>query len=138
MTPTGTRPVPASLAEEVPPMADTPLPPPPSRPPEWGPRPEGPTARPSPRPAKPHRVFFWVFLAVQILFLVWIITAVNEAPDLPDACVGLTGDALQICRDGGEVGTAIGVGLLIALWAAVDIILATTYGIYRLSRRQRA
>ncbi|WP_030769879.1 MULTISPECIES: hypothetical protein [unclassified Streptomyces] len=119
-------------------MADTPLPPPPARPPEWGPHPEEPPVGASPRPRKPRRIFFWVFLTVQILFLVGIIAAVNDAPDLPDSCVGMTGDALRLCKDSGEVGTAIGVGLLIALWAAVDIILATTYGIHRLSRRQRA
>lgn len=37
-----------------------------------------------------------------------------------------------------DVGTAIGMGLIIALWVAVDIILGITYGVYRLARRQRA
>ncbi|MFF9051763.1 hypothetical protein ACF09Z_11525 [Streptomyces erythrochromogenes] len=118
-------------------MADTPLPPPPAQPPTWGPRPEGPAARPAPGPRKQHRVFFWLFLAVQLFFLVWIIAALNGADADPEACAGLTGDALQVCRDAGDVGTALGVWLLVAFWAAVDVILATTYGIYRLGRRQR-
>ncbi|MFE9849069.1 hypothetical protein ACFYPN_09675 [Streptomyces sp. NPDC005576] len=37
----------------------------------------------------------------------------------------------------GDAGTAIGVGLVIAVWVAVDIILGITYGVCRLTRRQR-
>ncbi|MDI3421489.1 hypothetical protein [Streptomyces luteolus] len=39
------------------------------------------------------------------------------------------------CNNAESVGTAIGVGLVIVLWAAVDIIPGVTYAIYRLSRR---
>ncbi|MDO0911111.1 hypothetical protein QQM39_09670 [Streptomyces sp. DT2A-34] len=74
---------------------------------------------------------------MQALFLIWIIVGVNEAGDDP-SCEGLTGEALELCRDAGDVGTAIGVGLVIGLWAAVDIILGITYAIFRLSRRQRS
>lgn len=35
----------------------------------------------------------------------------------------MTGDALKTCNDAGNVGTAIGVGLIIGLWAAADVIL---------------
>ncbi|MEU3052296.1 hypothetical protein [Streptomyces griseus] len=96
------------------------------------PAPEGP----QPAPAKKRRrVFLWFFLAVQVLFVIWMITGVNSASGAED-CGGLTGDALQLCRDGNDVGTAIGVGLIIALWAAVDVILGITYGVYRLARRR--
>ncbi|MDT9694732.1 hypothetical protein [Streptomyces sp. P17] len=108
--------------------------------PQWGPRPpeQGPP-RPTPdaEAKKPRRrVFLWIFLGVQVLFLIWIITGVIAANDDP-SCEGLTGDALELCRDAGDVGTAIGVGLIIGLWAAVDVILGVTYGIYRLSRRRQ-
>ncbi|MET7616713.1 hypothetical protein [Streptomyces sp. NPDC005408] len=73
---------------------------------------------------------------MQVLFLIWIIVGVNSGSDDP-SCEGLTGDALQLCKDAGDAGTAIGVGLVIGLWAAVDIILGITYGIYRLNRRER-
>ncbi|MGW7451271.1 hypothetical protein [Streptomyces sp. NPDC054787] len=116
-------------------MSDDPLPPP--RPPSWGPRPEGPPALRAPGPKRPRRVFLWVFLALQLLFLVWVIAGLNNADDDPASCAGLTGDELQLCRDAGDVGSVIGLSLLIALWAAVDVILGITYGIYRLSRRQR-
>ncbi|WP_183063864.1 hypothetical protein [Streptomyces sp. gCLA4] len=118
-------------------MADVPLPPPPSQPPTWGPPPEGPPVRPAPRPRKPRRVFFWFFLALQLFFLVWIVAALNTDPDA-DACAELTGDALRLCRNTEEVATAAGVWLVVVFWAAVDVVLATTYGIYRLGRRQRS
>ncbi|MFG2337921.1 hypothetical protein [Streptomyces yangpuensis] len=118
-------------------MADVPFPPPPSQPPTWGPRPEGPTARPAPPPRRPRRVFFWFFLALQLLFLVWIVAAVNSAGDV-SSCDGLTGAALRACRDGEDAGTVLGVGFLIAVWAAVDVILGITYAVYRLGRRQRS
>ncbi|MER7109929.1 hypothetical protein [Streptomyces sp. NPDC000229] len=73
---------------------------------------------------------------MQVLFLIWIITGAASSDD--DSCEGLTGDALRLCQDAGDVGTAIGVGLIIALWAAVDIILGISYGVYRLSRRPRS
>ncbi|MFI8173997.1 transposase [Streptomyces microflavus] len=85
---------------------------------------------------KHHRIFLWVFLAVQALFLVWIITGANSNDQAP--CEGMAGDALTTCQNAGDVGTAIGVGLIITLWVAVDIILGITYGVYRLARRQRA
>ncbi|MBC9728819.1 hypothetical protein [Streptomyces sp. TRM68367] len=126
--------LPASHVEKVLLMTGTP----PSQPPQWGPRPEGPSPPASGAKMKrPRRIFLWIFLLVQLLFVIWIITGVNAASDDP-SCEGLTGEDLRICEEAGDVGTALGVGLIIALWAAVDIILGITYGIYRLSRRPRS
>ncbi|HCA85249.1 MAG TPA: hypothetical protein DEQ61_06980 [Streptomyces sp.] len=91
----------------------------------------------TPTPKKPHRVFFWFFLAVQALFLALIIAGIASS-GTPTECAGLTGDELQICKDAGGVGTTIGVGLVIGLWLAVDFILAVTYAIFRLARRPSA
>ncbi|MFB4303281.1 hypothetical protein [Actinomadura sp. NTSP31] len=75
-------------------------------------------------PKRRHRVFPWVFLAVQAIFLVWIIVGANSGGDCPagqqDAC---------------DAGTTIGVGLIIGLWVAVDVILALTYLVFRLFRK---
>ncbi|KAB2379003.1 MULTISPECIES: hypothetical protein [Actinomadura] len=75
-------------------------------------------------PKRRHRVFPWVFLGVQIIFLVWIITGANSGGDCPagqqNAC---------------DAGTTIGVGLIIGLWVAVDIILALTYLMFRVFRK---
>jgi hypothetical protein len=38
-------------------------------------------------------------------------------------------------RAAGEVGTTIGVGLVIGVWLGVDFLLGLTYGIYRLAKR---
>jgi hypothetical protein len=75
-------------------------------------------------PKHRHRIFPWVFLGVQIIFLVWIITGANSGGDCPagqqNAC---------------DAGTTIGVGLIIGVWVAVDIILALTYLMFRVFRR---
>lgn len=71
-----------------------------------------------------RRIFPWIFLAIQILFLIWIIAGANSGGDCPPGREGAC-----------EAGTAIGVGLIIALWVAVDIILALTYLVFRLFRR---
>ncbi|WP_405759628.1 hypothetical protein OG234_14285 [Streptomyces sp. NBC_01420] len=83
---------------------------------------------------KRHRIFLWFFLAVQALFLVLVIVGAGSNDD--SSCKGMAGDALKTCQDAGDVGTTIGVGLIIGLWAAVDLILGITYGVYRLARRR--
>jgi hypothetical protein len=89
----------------------------------------------APPPRKRHRVFFWVFLAVQILFLIFVIVGASTGSGTPEECRGLTGEELEVCEAAGDVGTTIGVGLIIGLWVAVDFILALTYVIYRLASR---
>ncbi|MCP9949384.1 hypothetical protein [Actinomadura madurae] len=75
-------------------------------------------------PKRRHRVFPWIFLAIQIGFLIWVIGAITDRgscePGYQDAC---------------DAGTAIGVGLIIVLWVAVDIILGFTYLVFRMFRR---
>lgn len=105
------------------------------------------------KPWKPHHIFLWVFLAVQAIFIAWIITAIAGAHDAPTAtqiaqfcgnnqwqgvftsyndCVVHGANGL---RAAGEVGTTIGVGLVIGVWLGVDFLLGLTYGIYRLAKR---
>ncbi|WP_158713666.1 hypothetical protein [Streptomyces sp. NRRL WC-3626] len=48
----------------------------------------------------------------------------------------MTGDSLKACENAGEVGTTIGVGLVVGLWVAVDVILGFTYVVYRLAGRR--
>ncbi|MFE1455633.1 hypothetical protein ACFW7K_11615 [Streptomyces sp. NPDC058735] len=73
---------------------------------------------------------------MQVLFLIWVILAATSASGTPEECRGLTGDDLELCKDAGDVGTTIGVGLVIGLWLAADFVLALTYVIYRLASRQ--
>jgi hypothetical protein len=98
-------------------------------------------------------VFLWVFLGIQALFLIWIsvgVATVHTGPTQAQLaqgcyngnwyplfksqadCVMHYGGALN---DAGTAGKAIGVGLIIAFWVAVDLILGICYGIYKLARR---
>ncbi|MEU0068540.1 hypothetical protein ABZ027_03040 [Streptomyces sp. NPDC006332] len=90
----------------------------------------------TPPPKKRRRVFLWLFLALQIAFLIWVIAGAASGSGTPAECRGRTGDALKLCEDASDVGTTIGVGLIIALWAAVDVILGFTYVVYRLATRR--
>jgi hypothetical protein len=71
-----------------------------------------------------------------ILFLIWVIVGASTASGTPEGCRGLTGEDLKLCEDASDVGTTIGVGLIVAFWVAADFILALTYVIYRLASRQ--
>ncbi len=73
---------------------------------------------------------------MQILFLIWVITGAASGSGTPDDCRGLTGDDLRLCEDAGDVGTTIGVGLVIGPWATVDVVLGFTYVVYRLAGRR--
>jgi len=78
------------------------------------------------------RKFTWVILIIQVLFVIWIVAAVGSAAD---DCKGLIGDELSICETGTAVGTSIGVGLVIFLWAAVDVILGIIWLVTNRSQR---
>jgi hypothetical protein len=104
------------------------------------------------KPWKRHRVFLWVFLAIQAAFLIWVITgAASKGPatgaqvaqlcnnhawyplySSQAACVQNSGALLA---DASDVGKTIGVGLIVVVWVVVDFLVALTYGIYRLARR---
>ncbi|MEX0427893.1 hypothetical protein AB3X52_09695 [Nocardioides sp. DS6] len=83
------------------------------------------------QPRKKRRVFLWFFLAVQALFVIWIITGATGGHDYSD-CGSLTH---QQCADAQDVGTGIGVVLIVVFWCVVDFLLAVIYGIYRLAKR---
>lgn len=104
---------------------------------------------------KPKRIFLWTFLSVQAIFLLWIVVGViGNSHGAPSA------DVHKVCDNGGwrvlftshadcmthyahaltqagEAGTAIGVGLIIALWVAVDIILGVGRLVVVTSRRRK-
>ena len=103
---------------------------------------------------KKRRVFLWVFLAIQALFLIWVIAgAASKNPSTSAQiaqqcyhhawfplfksqadCVTHFGGALNTA---GDAGKAIGVGLIIVFWMVVDVILGVSYGVYRLATRSR-
>ena len=99
------------------------------------------------QPRKRRRVFLWVFLAIQALFIIWLIAGGASAGGSIHASVaaqclqeakgmGMT-QAQCISWLGGaaKTGTAIGAALIVVLWTVVDIILGISYGVYRLATR---
>ena len=106
------------------------------------------------KPHKRKRIFLWFFLAVQAIFIIWIIAGSNshqtvtvDSPDVIHQCANNAWQALyksyQECLTStahdldaaGQAGTGIGVALIVIIWVIVDILLAIIYGIYRLARR---
>lgn len=78
-------------------------------------------------PRKKRRKFPWVFLAIQLAFLVWIITGITGTAG--SSCdPNLSAEA---CTAAKQVGGGIGVLLIVFLWVAVDVILGIGYLIFR-------
>lgn len=88
----------------------------------------GPYGFETPDPPKKKRIFRWVFLGIQVLFLIWVISGIAGAGGTPTDCGSLDD---QTCNDAESIGTGIGVAIVIFFWAIVDIILALTYLIFR-------
>jgi hypothetical protein len=65
-----------------------------------------------PSPMKRNRVFLWVFLSIQVIFLGWVIYAGVSAPQN-------------------------GLGIQMGLWAVTDVITIAIYLILRLPRTPR-
>ncbi|MFG2651736.1 hypothetical protein [Streptomyces sp. NPDC048436] len=74
-----------------------------------------------PPPAKGRRAFFWAFLAVQLVFLIWVVAGIASGSGMSDA------DAL---------GTTTEVGLIVGIWLATDFILGAMYTVYRIAGRR--
>lgn len=60
-------------------------------------------------------------MAVQLVFLIWLIFGLTVVGEASDAASG--------------VGATIGAGLIVGFWVAVDFILGISYLIYRVAKR---
>ena len=131
---------------------------PPGYPPPGYPAQGWPTGYPAPPPRKRHRIFLWMFLAIQALFIVWLIVGGLNAANT--ASTGLPHEIAQQCAHGAwhglynsyadcarqvrslhnaanGIGNTIGAGLVVGIWVAVDFILGLSYLIYRMATRDR-
>ncbi|GAB3676378.1 zinc ribbon domain-containing protein [Saccharopolyspora tripterygii] len=59
------------------------------------------------------RIFTWVILVINAIFLIWIIGGISTPTNPTDTAA--------------NVGVAIGVGLIIGLWVAADVILGVLW-----------
>lgn len=96
----------------------------------YAPQSPGPTPYGNPRQPKKRkiRIFTWIILAINVLFLVWAIAAGVSGSGNASNCGTLD---QQTCNDAAHAGTAIGIGLLIFLCAAVDVILGIIWLVTR-------
>ena len=67
----------------------------------------------------------------QVIFVLWLISAGFATDHDVTHCVG------QYCKGASEAGSAIGIGLIVAFWMVVDVILGVCYGVYRLATGNR-
>jgi hypothetical protein len=107
-------------------------------------------------PRKRHHVFRWVFLAIQVIFIIWIIAGLASNGSGPTVAQQVA----QQCGNGGwqglfksygdctvhyghalndatDTGKGLGVALVIVAWCVVDFLVGGTYAIWRLSTRSR-
>lgn len=81
------------------------------------------------QPKRRRRIFPWVFLGIQALFLVWIIAGINAVSSGAGQDCGTL--SAQACSDAAAVGGGIGALLIVFLWLATDVILGIGYLIFR-------
>jgi hypothetical protein len=90
-----------------------------------------PEASQSAPPRRKRRIFLWVFLAAQILFIIWIATS---AADSGGSCQNLSAHA---CNDTKDVAHGAVVVVQVLAWVVFDIIVGGGYAIFRLASRRR-
>jgi hypothetical protein len=83
-----------------------------------------------PQPRRRRRVLMWVILAINALFLLAIIGALN----IESSCAGKVGDELSACQAGEGIGKGAVFLFLLFFWAVVDVILGV---IFMVTRRER-
>jgi hypothetical protein len=89
---------------------------------------EAPRLQPQrPPPRRRRRVFGWIIVGVNVLFLVLLILAVSGSSQ----CKGMTGDELSACQAGEGIGRGILFVLVLVVWALVDLILLTIFLVTR-------
>jgi hypothetical protein len=84
------------------------------------------------QPARPKRkVFRWFFLAIQVLFIVWIIGGLASTSSSHQNKACNADQYVDACKAGYSVGRGLGIAMVIGLWVAVDVIVGVTYAVWR-------
>ncbi len=79
----------------------------------------------------PRRWFKLSFVTLQVVFLVWVVGGARSGARTPLKCGVLNP---HDCNAAQNLGTAIGVGVIIVIWVLVDIVLGVSYAMARLRR----
>lgn len=80
-------------------------------------------------PVRKRRVFLWFFMAVQVLFILWIAAGAGAGGS---SCQTLSAHA---CATAADVGHGVAIAVQVVAWVVIDVLLAVIYGVYRLARR---
>lgn len=75
--------------------------------------------------------FAYIFLIIQIVFGIWLLKGIGTAASLDDSC---TGPHTGLCQDATAAGAGIGIAIIMLIWMATDVILASTYFVFRKPR----
>ena len=90
-------------------------------------------------PRRKRRVFLWVFLAIQVLFIVWLAGGIaSSAGDAAAYCHANASPyvSYQSCVSLHNAGTGLGAAAIVVFWVVVDILVGGGYAIYRLASRR--
>jgi hypothetical protein len=82
---------------------------------------------PQGQPRKRRRVFMWVILGINALFLIAVIAVLG----MESSCQGMTGDELSACQAGEGIGKGAVFLFLLFVWALVDIVLGVIFLVTR-------
>ena len=103
---------------------------------------------------KKRRVFLWVFLAIQIIFIIWIIGGLatrnpSVASQVASFCdhhgwsplyksqADCTASYGRTLNDATDTGKGLGLALVVVFWCVTDFLVGGGYAIYRLASRRR-
>jgi len=87
---------------------------------------------------KKRRIFLWVFLAIQALFILWLVVGIaSSATGATAYCRTHPSQYIsyEACLDLHNTGTGIGAAAIVVFWVVVDILVGGGYAIYRLAKR---
>ena len=92
-------------------------------------KPSGPVENVLPK----WRVFRWVFLALQLSFVGWIIDILvnTSSSHAEEACRSSSAVLAQACQDVYRAGRDLDIIVIVAIWVAVDVILGLTYLVWK-------
>lgn len=68
------------------------------------------------------RIFTWVILVINVLFLIWVVTGAVSSSNAVAACHADQYLSKDDCQSATGFGSIIGLGLIVAFWVAVDFI----------------
>ena len=89
------------------------------------------------KPKKKKRIFMWFFLAVQALFILWLVVGLTTADPAAQCATEVFNEyyTKEDCMLAAEAGTGIGAGLIFVFWLIVNTLLLMVWAVTKLARR---